>query len=72
MRRNGTSNQLTFFDFWEDKLLTFFDLWEDKLPEPIFDEDHAQDQVIAQIFAEEPIETTKTHKEVKKEIDSIL
>jgi hypothetical protein len=34
------------------KVLEIGDKVEDKLPEPIFDEDHAQDQVIAQIFAE--------------------
>jgi hypothetical protein len=32
------------------KVLEIGDKVEDKLPEPIFDEDHAQDQVIAQIF----------------------
>ena len=34
------------------KVLEIGDKVEDKLPEPIFDEDHAQDQVIAQIFTE--------------------
>ena len=123
------SNQLTFFDFWEDKLddghettyqlfspygeiieLTFttndpsaFNQWcideglnpekihaiadeglnsahkewfvkkidnpveeSEPEPEPIFDEDHAQDQVIAQIFTEEPIESKPTNRKQRR------
>lgn len=48
------------------KVLEIGDKVEDKLPEPIFDEDHAQDQVIAQIFTEEPIESKPTNRKQRR------
>ena len=48
------------------KVLEIGDKVEDKLPEPIFDEDHAQDQVIAKIFTEEPIESKPTNRKQRR------
>jgi hypothetical protein len=48
------------------KVLEIGDKVEDKLQEPIFDEDHAQDQVIAQIFTEEPIESKPTNRKQRR------
>ena len=48
------------------KVLEIGDKVEDKLPEPIFDGDHAQDQVIAQIFTEEPIESKPTNRKQRR------
>ena len=48
------------------KVLEIGDKVEDKLPEPIFDEDHAQDQVIAQIFTEEPTESKPTNRKQRR------